>query len=144
MTIGIAFIAIAALCICQYVRRAAALQQLELTDRCQQKGTRFVNEIRESDKATGIPLENREFTARTHYNTAERKCFVTTEGGMSLPIVGGLIFLTQVWDVNAGVGAVAFAEKALPAKDGTKFYRGQEELSDSPETRKWFDNLMTQ
>ena len=51
---------------------------------------------------------------------------------------------TQVWDVNAGVGTKAFAEKDLPLSggEGLTFYRGQEKLPRSPETSKWFDNLM--
>jgi hypothetical protein len=107
-------------------------------------GVRFVQEIRKSDRETGIPVENREFTYRAHYSAAERKCFVMTEGGMTVPFVGGRVWLTQVWDVNAGVGATAFAEKAQPlsGKEHVRFYRGSESLPVNPDTAKWFDDLM--
>ncbi len=72
------------------------LQRLELTDRCQQMGTHFVEQIKQADKEIGIPTENRQFTYRSHYNTVERKCFVMTEGGMTMPFDGVRVILTQV------------------------------------------------
>jgi hypothetical protein len=145
LVIGVSIL-IAGLGLHQYLRRASELQQLELIDRRQQLGTRFVNEIRQSDKEVGIPIENRDFTYRVHYNTAARLCFVRTEGGMSVPFGGGRILMTQVWDVNAGVGATAFAERGEPLSVGgkTKFYRGTEELPVDLDINKWFDRLMVE
>jgi hypothetical protein len=56
-------------------------------------GARFADEIRKTDKEVGIPSENRSFTYRAHYNTVEQKCFVLTEGSMSVPFQGGTVFL---------------------------------------------------
>ena len=145
LTIGIAIIVIlAGLGVYQYVRRASDLQQLELTDRCQQMGTRFATEVKTSDKETAIPVENRDFTYRVHYNTIARKCFVLTEGSMTLPLGIGRTFMTQVWDVSLGVGAPAVAEKDVPLSAGSslKLYRGREELPVNLETTRWFDSLM--
>ena len=140
----------------QYLRGASDAGQLEMIDRCQQIGERFVKEIRATDKQVGIPAENRDFGYRSHYNKAERKCFVLTEGQMGVAVFGARLLSTQIWDVNAGVGATAVAERDIPLStgtdaitrgilaEGTTFYRGQEKLPAKPETIKWFENLMIQ
>jgi hypothetical protein len=141
VAIGVLVI-VAGLAVYQYVRHASELQQLELTDRCQQMGGRYAEEIRRGDKETGIPEENRDFTYRVHYNTAERKCFVLTEGAMTMPF--GRILMTQVWDVNKGVGGPIVAERGVPLAAGgiMTLYRGSEKLPVNLETNKWFANLM--
>src|SRR5256885_2062638 len=75
-----------------YLRHASEAQTLELVDRCQQMGTRFADEIKKTDRDSGIPVENRAFMHRAHYNTVEQKCFVLTEGMMSVPFETGHIF----------------------------------------------------
>jgi hypothetical protein len=120
------------------------VRQLELDSTCQSMGERFARQIRQQDEQVGIPLENREFTYRSHYNRVEKRCFVLTEGTMSDPFGGGLIMLRQVWDMAAGVGAASYAEMATPVSGPheTHVYRGKDALTDSPDTRQWFERLM--
>jgi hypothetical protein len=107
-------------------------------------GTRFVNQIREADQQGGIPVENRDFTSRAHYNNAARKCFVLTEGFMTMPFDFKRVLITQVWDVSAGVGSTAVAERDVPPSLGESvtYYSGKEKRAPTPETDKWFDSLM--
>lgn len=130
---------------CDSPRRADAAVQLELADRCQQMGERFVREIRAGDERTGIPVENREFTSRSHYNTVEKKCLVLTEGSMTMPLGIGRVMMTQIWDAALGVGGPIVAERDVPFSldGGIKFYRGKQEAPSTPATTRWFEELMT-
>ena len=141
---GIAIIV--CLAVYQYVRRASELQTLELADRCQVMGARFANEIKSSDKEIGVPAENRDFTHRVHYNAVERKCFVLTEGDMTMPLGIGRVTMTQIWDASGGVGSPVVAERDVPltGRDAVKFYRGKEQVPTNPETNRWFENLMVE
>jgi hypothetical protein len=130
---------------CESPRRADDAQRLELDDRCQQMGARFAREIREGDQRTGTLSENREFVSRSHYNRAEKKCLVLTDGAMTMPLGIGRVQLTQVWDVALGVGGPIVAERSVPftGQQGIKYFKGRDEVPPTPATTKWFDELMT-
>ena len=79
-----------------------------------------------------------------------------TEGEVGVPLFDARLFSTQIWDVDAGVGATAIAERDIPLSkgsdaitqkilsEGVTFYQGEKKLPPTSATRQWFDNLMTQ
>ena len=121
---------------------------LELPSRCLQKGTSFIDEMKKRDREFGPPPDRREYTYRSHYNFAKHKCFVQTDSTIALPLDDRVEYLSQVWEVDAGILAEAYAGKSrrrslIPNTDELTAYHTKEQRPQG-RPQEWFPALMTQ
>ena len=94
--------------------------------RCQEMGTRFVNEMRKRDRESSVPPDKLAYTYRSHYNFVEHKCFVRTDTRTVTPDGLKVTSIDMVWDVGAGVGAPPYAVESRESSgfDEVTTYQG--------------------
>jgi hypothetical protein len=125
------------------------LQSTEVPDlvyRCQKKGTQFVDEMRSRDRDNGVPLDERAYTYRSHYNFAKHRCFVRTDTRKVTSDGVKVTSINQIWDVEARVGAPPFAveSRSFSGFDELTSYQDSPDRPMNMRVEEWFKSLMTQ
>jgi hypothetical protein len=114
--------------------------------RCQEMGSRFVNEMRKRDRGAGMPLAKLAYTHRLHYNFEKHKCLVRTD--IRTVAADGVksISISQIWDVAAGVGALPYAgeSRSFSGFDDLIVYQDAPDRPKDMHFEEWFNSLMTQ
>jgi hypothetical protein len=116
--------------------------------RCAEMSRRFVDEMRKRDRESAVHPDRRASTYRSHYNFVEQKCFVQAD--TTIMVLGDrrVTYLSQVWDVDAGIRATAYARKSrevslIPNSDELILYSSDHSPKNVP-AEEWFTSLMAQ
>jgi hypothetical protein len=114
--------------------------------RCQEMGSRFVNELRMRERDSGVPPDQLAYTYRAHYNFAEHKCFVRTDTRSVTADGLKVTSINRIWDVGGRVGAPPYAveTRSSSSVDELTGYQAPPAKPKNMNAEQWFKSLMTQ
>jgi hypothetical protein len=114
--------------------------------RCQERGSRFVNELRRRERESGVPPDKLAYTYRVHYNFVVHKCFVRTDARTVTRDPLKVTAIRRIWDVDGRVGAPAYAteSRSFSGFDGLILYQDSPDRPRHMYGEEWFKFLMTE